>query len=318
MKNKIEIKGITLISLKKALKKWIDEYSDSFNSKLQFEIYNVGRNHQIVIINNELQSEHFFFLINYLEFLDNIEYEVKGNIKPTNVDSILNNQKLLVYISKSDTEFDNVYAVNEENKTYKIDFAGKITEISFIEKYSEIIEKEKPISQIIKFNPEKKKESKKETCISRIKKRFKILFIIFISMNCVYFLLPFFTLKHSIIFNGTISVSLLTLMWFLIDEKMLQLSKFYLKSLLISIFFIGFSELFRYIHSYTFTELPSLFFFLPFSFLIVQLPVRLFYKKIFNREPKIDRYGKFTDLVYTLILSLFPILISGMIYEYLK
>ena len=242
MKNIIEIKGASLNNVKQALENWIDLYSDNFSSKLNFKIFEKEIDRQIIIADNLLDNDHFFYLVNYLEYPEGIEYnvEIKGLTKGKNIDKRLNDKELLVYISKNDKEFDNVYVVTNENKHYKIDFGGKVTQQTDNKFYStvDINNLKNPLTLSIKANNKRHKEDKSEL---KINKRFKILFYISILAVLIHFFVPYLTDSLEIIEKWTLFTGMGIGLWFFIDYEMLRINDLYIKSLLVAVgfFFYG-------------------------------------------------------------------------------
>ncbi|NIK93218.1 hypothetical protein GZ212_13730 [Mangrovimonas sp. CR14] len=319
MKNIIEIKGASLNDVKQALENWIDLYSDNFSSKLDFKIFDNGIDRQIIIADNLLDNKHFFYLLNYLKFPEGIEYnvEIKGLAKGKNIDKRLNDKELLVYISKNDKEFDNVYVVTTENKHYKIDFGGKVTQQADNKFYStfDMSNLKNPLTLSIKANHKRLKEDKLELKIS---KRFKIVFYISIIAILIHFFVPYLTDNVKIIEKWTLFTGMGIGLWFFMDYEMLRINDFYIKSLLVAVGFFCYGYLFRNYYQENIFDLNSVSFIYPLSLLIVQYPIRQLYKVIFNREPEVDKHGKFADLIYTMILFFAFALLPFIIFDYLK
>lgn len=321
MNNIIEIKGASLNDVKKALKHWIDLYnSDNLISKLSFQLFDNGIDSQIIVADKLLDNEHFFYLVNYLEYPEGIEYEVeiKAITKGKNLDKRLNDKDLFIYISKTDKEYDNVYAVTKENKHYKIDFGGRVTEQADNQIYSsiEINKLQNPI--IFTTSLKDKKPDTKHNSDSKISKRFKITFCIFLIAILIHFFIPSLTDNVEIIEKGTLFVGLGIGLWFLMDYEMLRLNDFYIKSLLIAIGFFTYGYVFRNYYQESISNLRNIGFLYPFSLLIIQYPTRQLYKIIFNREPEVDNHGKFADLIYTIILFFAIAILPFFIFDYLK
>tara|TARA_Y100000589_G_scaffold109458_1_gene104018 strand:- start:177 stop:1139 length:963 start_codon:yes stop_codon:yes gene_type:complete len=319
MKNIIEIKGASLNNVKQALENWIDLYSDNFSSKLNFKIFEKEIDRQIIIADNLLDNDHFFYLVNYLEYPEGIEYnvEIKGLTKGKNIDKRLNDKELLVYISKNDKEFDNVYVVTNENKHYKIDFGGKVTQQTDNKFYStvDINNLKNPLTLSIKANNKRHKEDKSEL---KINKRFKILFYISILAVLIHFFVPYLTDSLEIIEKWTLFTGMGIGLWFFIDYEMLRINDLYIKSLLVAVGFFFYGYLFRNYYQENISDLNGVSFIYPLSLLIVQYPIRQLYKVIFSREPEVDKHGKFADLIYTMILFFAFALLPFIIFDYLK
>lgn len=319
MKNILEIKGASLNDVKQALENWIDLYSDKFSSKLNFKIFEKGIDRQIIIADNLLDNEHFFYLVNYLEYPEGIEYsvEIKGLTKGKDVDKRLNDKELLVYISKNDNEFDNVYVVTKDNKHYKIDFGGKVTLQTDNKPYSivDISNLKNPITLSTKASNKRLKKDKSELKIS---KRFKIIFYMITIAVLIHFFVPYLTDNVEIIEKWTLFTGMGIGLWFFMDYEMLRINDFYIKSLLIAVGFFFYGYLFRNYYQENTYDLKSVSFIYPLSLLIIQYPTRQLYKVIFKREPEVDNHGKLADLIYTMILFFGFALLPFIIFDYLK
>ena len=320
MNNIIEIKGASLNDIKNALKNWIDLYSDNFSSKLRFKIFEKGIDRQIIVADKLLDNEHFFYLVNYLKYPEGIEYsvEIKGFTKGKNVDKKLNDKDMLIYISKRDKEYDNVYVVTKDNRHYKIDFGGKVTESNDKKIYSpiNIDQLRNPIT--LSTNIKNKKLVKKNNSESKISKRFKIIFYISIIAILIHFFIPSFIKDTAIIEKWTLFTGMGFGLWFLMDYEMLRLNDFYIKSLLIAIGFFSYGYLFRNYYPESISNLTNVSFLYPLSLLIIQYPIRHIYKIILKREPEVDKHGKFADLVYTIILFFAFAILPFIVIDYLK
>ena len=77
MDNLITIKGGVYNDIKKALKQWIELYNDQLQDELTFELYKNGRGNHIIKADNRLDNELFYYLVNYLKYPKNIEYNIK-------------------------------------------------------------------------------------------------------------------------------------------------------------------------------------------------------------------------------------------------
>jgi hypothetical protein len=317
MNNIIEIKGTSLSSVKKVLKNWIALYSDSFPSKLNFKLFEKETDCQIIVADKLLDNLHFFYLVNFLEYPEGIEYnvEIKGYTKGKNIDKKLNNKELLIYISKTDKEYDNVYAVTKHRSHYKINFSGKVTEHIDNKAYTpiDISKLEDPI--ILSTRNKKIKQVKKHNSDAKISKRFKVICYISIVTVLIHFFVPFLTDEAEIIEIWTLFTGMVFGYWFLVDYEMLKFKKIYLKSLLISIVVVLYGYLFQSYYQTSFPNLSAASFLCPLSLLIIQYPIRHLYKMLFNREPKVEKNDKFADLIYTIILffslAILPYILLG-------
>jgi len=134
MNNLIEIEGGDYNDIKKALQQWINLYSEDFPDGLIFNLY-TNRGRHFIQADERLDNEHFYYLVNYLYYPEDIEYKVNVTGFTIGKDNnILKNKHLLVFIPPTDKEYDNVYISTSENENYKIDF-------SLIEKIKESSER---------------------------------------------------------------------------------------------------------------------------------------------------------------------------------
>jgi hypothetical protein len=124
--NLIVIEGGYYNDIKKALEQWIN-LTDALLNELTFKLYKNGSCKYLIQTDERLSNEHFYSLVNYLNYPEDIEYkiDIKGFTIGTD-NNILKNKKLLVFIPPTDVEFDNIYVVTSENENYQIDFNGKI------------------------------------------------------------------------------------------------------------------------------------------------------------------------------------------------
>lgn len=315
----ILVKGGSYSDVKKALQQWIDLYSESISDSLRFELYKNGKGNHVIKADTRLDNERFYYLVNYIKYPEGIEYkvDVEGFTKGENR-SNLNGENLLVYISKNDSEYDNVYAVTEKNEHYKIDFGGKVKSISDTKVFLPLKIDALENPQTLKVSSNKSKLKTTESSNLKIEKRFRLISIIAITVAVLNLLVPLFTTDIEIFEKATLFVGIGFGVWFLSDYIMLRIDSFYFKSLLIAIGYLGYGH---YLCNYYRPEISdtieatSLF---PLSLLLVQWPTRRIYKMIFNREPEVEKHGKFADLVYSMILFFGLALLPYLLYDYLK
>ena len=315
----ILIKGGSHSDVKKALQQWIDLYSESISDSLRFELYKNGKGNHVIKADPKLDNERFYYLVNYIKYPERIKYnvDVEGVTKGEN-SSNLNGKNLLIYIPKNDSEYDNVYAVTEENEHYKIDFGGKVKSVSDTKVFTPLKINALESPQILKVSTNKTKLKTTESSNLKIEKRFRLISIIAIAIAALNLLIPVFTTDIEVFEKTTLFVGIGFGVWFLSDYIMLRVAPYYFKSLLIAIGYLGYGH---YLCNYYRPEISdtieatSLF---PLSLLLVQWPTRKIYKAIFNREPEVEKHGKFADLVYSMILFFGLALLPYLLYDYLK
>ena len=146
-------------------------------------------------------------------------------------------------------------------------------------------------------------QNREEENKKSIEKRFKIISTIGISILTI-------TLLFLLTTNNIYTFSKITFFfgmgigfWFLVDYEMLRDDKFYFRCVIIGLIFLVYGILIKYLTKYDsqITDFGALY---PLTLLIVQRPARKLYIKILKKEPKVDRYGTFLDLIYTIILFL--------------
>lgn len=219
--NLITIKGGAYNDIKKALRQWIELYSNDLQEDLTFQLFKNGRGNHIIQADKRLDNERFFYLINYLNFPEGIEYEIDIEGFTIGKDkNQLKNKSLLVYISRTDKDYDNVFVTTSENENFKVDFGGNITEIKdqrFFNHPTDII---LDYPETIKINriPVLKKEEKINE--NSIDKRFKIISIITLSLTLIGIIINQYDSQIFIKFVFLFGMGIST--WFYADYKMLQ------------------------------------------------------------------------------------------------
>lgn len=301
--NLILIKGGAYNDIKKALRQWLDLYSKDLQDDLTFELYKNGKGNHIIKADQRLDNERFYYLVNYLNYPIEIDYKVDIKAFTTGKDeNILKDKKLLVYISQSNKDGDNVFITTSENMNYKVDFGGKISEANERKMFllPDFNQVDNP--EIIRLNKSEISQHKKETSKNNIEKRFKVISFIATLLFVTSLLISFYDTQLYI--KTTFFFGMGLGLWFFVDYEMLQSDKYYIYSVLISMLFLIYAVLVRKELDNIDLDFVDLGAFYPLSLLIVQWPTRKVYLSLFKREPKIDRYGKFVDLIYTLILFL--------------
>lgn len=315
--NLIILKGGNYNDIKKALKQWINLYSESLHKDITFQLFNQANGECVIIAHEKLDNQSFYFLVNYLKYPENIAYEIDVEGFTIGKDkNILKEKNLLVFISQNDTDYDNVFLTTSENKNYKIDFGGKISESQEHKKY--FLANHFPIGegQTFKVNIKKKDNKIQKQNEFKVEKRFNYLSIIalvFIVINHLIFI------YEDIEFSKD-SSSLLGMglwLWFFSDYEMLRQSKLYNRSLIYAVIFAIYCNLAYMKYD---EQIDSLFGFGAFtslSVLLLQWPMRKIYIRLLKKEPKIDKHGKFSDLIYTFILFIGSILLPMIMKDYL-
>ncbi len=312
----ISITGGTFEQLKNVLLNWLNIYSGNLPNNFQLSLFKNGKNSHYVKIDSELKNKLFFFLINYIKYPEGIDYnvEVEGfTIGKEN--SVFSGKKLLVYISKDDTEFDNVFVATDENNHFKIDFSGKIIEVQATKLFSDPFVSQLNSPHILTVGKKKTPIYGAESSSEDIQKRFKIILIILLILLLGNLTIPYLTDIVEVLEKSSWFIFLGVGLWFFMDCEMLQSKSYYLICLIIAIGIIGYSNLLSNLQP-NISDLIIRSSFGPLTLLIVQWPIRQIYKLVFNREPQVDKHGKLADLVSTLILFLGLAVLPFLITDY--
>lgn len=321
MKNNIiTIRGASYAHVKEALTQWIELYADEINSDLSFKLYKTGSKDHLVKADDRLDIERFFYLVNYLHYpdIDSYHAKVEGFTETSDFEEFTG-QKLSVYISDTDTEYDNVFVLTEKNKTFKFDFSGVITAIDTGKqyKYPEINLSSDP--EIIKINKKELSKKKEKKSADNLKKRFRILSLI--ALGCFIVSLLIYQIDIQLFSKITFYLGYGIAFWFFLDYLMLRNSKYYLYCIFIALFFLAYSIL---IHKTYSIEDPLKFMPIymggmsPICLLVIQKPLRIIYLKLFKREPEIEKDGKSANLIYTCFLFLSMFVLPFVIMEILS
>lgn len=300
--NLIIIKGGAYNEIKNALKQWVDHYEESLKDGFTFQLFRNGRGYHIIQADGRLDNEKFFFLVNYMCYPEDIDYNINiVGFTTGKDDNKLKDQHLQVYTPSDDDEFDNVYISTPENHYYKVDFGGKIVELdegrSFYLPTGLTFESPEIISVSKKEAERKKEENQDKSCY----KRFRT--ISFIALGLLITSPAFYSTESNFadytgIIGGLIAV------WFLMDYPLLQSDRHYIYCLLMSLGFWGYTSFLeqRLICDTTAISIGGI---APLLLLLVQKPTRLIYKALLHREPIIDRPPPtFWDGVYFFVLLL--------------
>lgn len=304
IENLIIIEGGSYNDIKRALKQWIELYSEDLQKDLIFKLLKIARGKHAIKADNRIDNERFFYLVNYLNYPDGIEYKINiEGFTTGKADNELKNKQILVYISDNETNYDNVFVVDSENINYRIDFGGKTEKIAGIKQYREPYDFETISSEIINIKRKEIIQSREEKNKKSIEKRFKIISAIGLTILTISLLFLLTTNDNYTFSKITFFLGMGIGVWFLGDYEMLREDKLYFRCLIIGLFFLIYGILIKELtlNRSQITDFGALY---PLTLLIVQRPVRKIYIKILKREPKVDKYGTFADMIYTIILFL--------------
>lgn len=298
--NLMIIKGGAYVNIKKALRQWIQLYSSQLDPDFSCQCYPYGHGHHIIVVDSRLDNELFFYLVNYIHYPENLAYDVEIEGFTTGKDHLLlKGKRLLVYVSPTDAEHDNVYVVTSEQEHFKVDFGGKITRIQDAKRYEyptitllkqpEIILRPKNVSA-------KVKQSGGWGIHPRQRWNIVVLFVIMamiINLG-VKIVAPEKVTEWSFITGMGVGL------WFYMDYKMLQSQRYYGYNLIIAIIYVLFHIQLRSYQQIYMVYSGDL---SPLSILLIQRPARLIFKAILGREPVIEKPPPSVwDGVYMVIL----------------
>ncbi len=297
--NLVIIKGGTYNDIKKALRQWIELYSKDLPEDLTFQLFKNGRGNHIIKVDRRLDNESFFYLINYLNYPEGIEYKIDiEGFTTGKEENEFKNQNLSVYISPTDKEYDNVFVTTSENKTFIVDFGGKIKETREGRAFNYPTELVLENAEVIKINRKEIVQKEEKTNQTILDKRFKILSLIVFSLTLIGIIINQFDPQTCRKFSFFLGMGIG--LWFLADYKILQSDKSYLYCLGIAIGYLIFILTINGGFNKGILDYGALY---PIALLIVQKPTRLMYKTIFNREPVVDTQPpSYWDIPYMMIL----------------
>ncbi|MGV3612512.1 MAG: hypothetical protein ACO1N0_16255 [Fluviicola sp.] len=310
MNNILFIDGGSHADVKKALRQWIDTYSEQLNPDFVFKIYKNGRGKHVIQADDQLDNDSFFFLVNYMQYPAGINYEIKiaGYAKGTG-QNVLKGKNLLVFIPETDTEYDNVYVVTEANENYKLEFGRKTVESSeprLYQKQSFIPTQEPGILKVRRKKRPDEEVLKEERSIEN---RLKWMFIGIISFHVFNFLIirPSSTDRNISFENVSYFIAIGISLWLFWDYKVLQKNSHYLKCLVLVVVITGYLILLSGMELLDISKYEASVVIFPLIFLIIQWPLRYVFVQVMNREPIVERRpGNFPDVFYCCFLMMVP------------
>lgn len=315
--NLIVITGGAYSEVKRALRQWIDLYSNDLQDGLTFQLFKNGRGNHIIQADKRLDNERFFYLVNYLYYPEGIEYKIDIEGFTTGRENAqLKGKHLLVYLSLNDKEGDNVYVMSSENENFKVDFGGIISETSDTKVFKLPTGLIFEYPEVFTVNKKTAANQKQKVNVNSIKKRFKQISLIILGLFVTSVIVFFFNTQVFITISFFLGVCISV--WFFADYELLQSGKHYIYCLLISLVFLGCMLFFtlKINNAITIDVLGAL---LPLSFLVVQKPMRIIFKTFLKREPIIDKPPpSFWDGVYTVIMFCAPYVLPFIIVVVLK
>lgn len=312
--NLITIKGGAYNDVKKALGQWIDLYANDLQDRLTFQLFKNGLGNHIIQVDERLDNERFYYLVNYLNSPEGIDYKIDivGFITGRE-ENKLKNKNLLVHISPTDEDYDNVFVTTSENENFKVQFGVGIIETSEKKTFKLPADLTFNAPETIVFDKTQKLQEEEDDRSNKLTKRFKIVFAIVLTAYILAVLI-FNSTESFLEANGLITFAIWT--WLTFDYKILQIDKLYFGSVLLGVIIFIYGCFLRNEFSpdgestrvATETAMPIL-------FLILQRPLRFAFKGIMKREPVVDKPApSFADFVYIFILMMASLLIPTLYY----
>lgn len=314
LKNILFVRGGAYPDVKKALRQWIDSYTDQLEPDSVFKIHRNGHGKHVIQADESLDNMLFFFLVNYISYPEGIEYKVKVEAftKGTTISKLIG-KKMLVFLPEIDAEYDNVLIATEDNQCYKMDFGGKLTESSEVRLYREpsFVISETP--EVLKVRVKKEKKERVEDH-EKIDTRFKwITASIIVAHLLNLLILGPFSVGGAFSFEEVLGfLFIATSLWFYVDYKILRDVRGYLKCMALAFGGLVYWYLISLINPMKSEQSAGSFLaFIPLILLLLQWPLRILYMLLFKREPIVDnRPEKFADMIYSMILFLGSMAIS--------
>lgn len=294
------------------LKDWTKEYFEDENNKLIFRFYKIELTKYVVEVDSRFTNELFFILINYLYNSRKLQIIELFGYTSGKENNELKGQGLLIYNSLDDLTF-SISAVTSENVNYRINFDGKINQTDkHALDYSTFNYQNLENPEIINTSDFFIEQYHKTT--NQIYTRF-ILFLffsIFVFLFCVstrYY-------EQNLFYSSTSILGFGVGLWLLLDYKMLRINKFYLLSMTIGI--IYFLVLFYYSRVDNNTSSLEAGVVFPLTVVLLQRILRKIYLLLFRLEPKFDRLGTISDVIYSATLMISAIVLSFVFINLIK
>lgn len=295
------------------MKQWIELYQKDLKDNLSFELHSIEKGKHLIIVDDQLSNEHFFFLVNYLKYPEGIDYHI--DINGYTLLENKENTPIQVFIPDNDTEFDNIQYVTENSTIFKCDFGGTTTNVKSSNKTYTPFPTIQNSNLKTKLSTSKKNKSDKKN-IDKAHENFiggiRISIFLFIILIGCYFV---FNQVFNFCFTA---LSFCFTMWLHFDYKVLQRLNLFFKLLAFSVMILVLPH-FLIIDldksSRFMIEFSSI---MPFTFLITQYPLRLLFKEIMKREPIVKKPAPtFADGTYAIILFILMLASPLAFYTYI-
>jgi hypothetical protein len=126
-------------SIKKVLTAFCKLHNDKSN-EIQLRLVEYAHNKSFILFSYDIAFDKLCLLHNYLNYPSNINVTLdvtswtSAHTKTDWVHEKMLSKNVQLYISETETGYDNVYAIAENNDCFKIDFAEGVSEIENLEK----------------------------------------------------------------------------------------------------------------------------------------------------------------------------------------
>lgn len=309
LNNLIIVRGGSFADVIKALKQWVKKYNRDLNGDVLLKVYKKATGYHIIQVDGELDNSLFNYLVNYIQYPEDIIYKVKAIGFTTATDSFLYESELIgkriqVYIPENDTEYDVVYIASDDRNVYKVDFGGKTTKLDFridpIQIDPDLLNQStEPV--VIHVNKKEVEVSEEIDDINRIGRRFKLISLIAVTILILTSITIFDNPKLFNDLNFFLNFAIGA--WFFIDYRLLRIDRYFIYCLLFACGLLCYGLIVKTLLLVGSVDYFKIGFFHPISILLIQKPLRMFYKMLFKREPVIENPPPtFWDGVYTAIL----------------
>ncbi|AXG74506.1 hypothetical protein DVK85_09775 [Flavobacterium arcticum] len=125
--------------IKEAIREWIYLYKNKLEPSTTFNIYQIEEHGYLIELSKIINNDLFAFFVNYLTYSKkDVWVHVEGftTAYNTGFDKSVRGKNIIMFIPETDDEYDVVYVVTEDNKSYKYDFGGGISKTTIDKVYS--------------------------------------------------------------------------------------------------------------------------------------------------------------------------------------
>jgi hypothetical protein len=234
--NLILIKGGAYADVRNALRRWIKLVGDQLEAGMVFKLYKNGRGRHVILADDRINNSQFYHLTNFLQFPQDSDLRTQIEAYTRGKDeNIFKNQLVLIYFSKDDRDYDNVFVVTADNKNFKVGFDRTIKHIvdSVTFKHCPDVLLESPeLITVHKEIPIRAITLEDETSVG---KRFKKIRKIFIQVLLIVTASALF--NDALFTTSSFLLGMSIAIWFFTDYQMLRYKKYFNYSCLISFLF---------------------------------------------------------------------------------